>query len=311
MLEISKISKIYGQQYALKDVSFTLQEGEIFGLLGPNGAGKSTLIRIINQIIEQNTGWIKYKSDLFKREHLRNIGYLPEERGLYREMTVEEHGVFLGRLRGLSSKDAKDALRFWLERFEVEEWKKKRIEELSKGMAQKIQFIFTVLHQPKLIILDEPFSGFDPINVELIKKEIQSLKAQGRTILLSTHNMNSVEEICDRAVLLHQGKVLLEGEVSNLRNSNKTGQFVVRFEGNMIGFVNALWSGFQIIETREFGNNRFEVDLVLIGNSSIDTLMSVLIGHVKVEAIFEKLPGMQEVFIQAIQSAQKAANDEK
>jgi ABC-2 type transport system ATP-binding protein len=311
MLEISKITKTYGHQFALKDVSFALQEGEIFGLLGPNGAGKSTLIRIVNQIIEQNSGWIKYKNDLFRREHLRNIGYLPEERGLYRGMTVEEHGIFLGRLRGMSSKESKDALKYWLERFEIDEWRKKRIEELSKGMAQKVQFIFTVLHQPKLIILDEPFSGFDPLNVELIKKEIQSLKAQERTVLLSTHNMNSVEEICDRAVLLHKGEILLEGEVSELRNEYKTGHYVVRFEGNMIGFVNALWSGFQIIETREFGNNRFEADLELVGDSSIDTLMHVLIGHVKVEAIYEKLPGMQEVFIQAIESVQNVVEDEK
>jgi ABC-2 type transport system ATP-binding protein len=311
MLEISKLTKSYGHQFALKDVSFSLVEGEIFGLLGPNGAGKSTLIRIVNQIIEQNSGWIKYNNDLFRREHLRNIGYLPEERGLYRGMTVEEHGIFLGRLRGMSVKESKEALRYWLERFEIEEWSKKRIEELSKGMAQKIQFIFTVLHQPKLIILDEPFSGFDPLNVELIKKEIQSLKAQGRTILLSTHNMNSVEEICDRAVLLHHGKILLEGRVSDLRDEYKTGQYTVRFEGNMIGFVNALWSGFQIVETREFGNHRFEADLALVGDSSIDTLMSVLIGHVKVEAIYEKLPGMQEVFIQAIESAQKEVTDEK
>jgi ABC-2 type transport system ATP-binding protein len=311
MLEISKITKSYGRQFALKDVSFTLQEGEIFGLLGPNGAGKSTLIRIINQIIEQNSGWIKYNNDLFKREHLQNIGYLPEERGLYRGMTVEEHGIFLGRLRGMSVKESNNALKYWLERFEIEEWPKKRIEELSKGMAQKIQFIFTVLHQPKLIVLDEPFSGFDPLNVELIKKEIQSLKAQGRTILLSTHNMNSVEEICDRAVLLHKGEILLEGQVTELRNEYKTGQYVVRFEGNMIGFVNALWSGFEIIETREFGNNRFEVDLALVGDSSMDTLMGVLIGHVKVEAIYEKLPGMQEVFIQAIETARNALSDEK
>ncbi len=311
MLEVSKLTKSYNRQYALKDVSFTLNEGEIFGLLGPNGAGKSTLIRIVNQIIEQNSGWIKYNSDLFKREHLKNVGYLPEERGLYRSMTVEEHGVFLGRLRGMSIKESKDALKYWLERFEIEEWRKKRIEELSKGMAQKIQFIFTVLHQPKLIILDEPFSGFDPLNVELIKKEIQSLKSQGRTILLSTHNMNSVEEICDRAVLLHKGQIVLQGQVTDLRDEYKTGNYVVRFEGNMISFVNALWSGFEIIETREFGNNRFEADLAMRGDSSIDTLMSVLIGHVKIEAIYEKLPGMQEVFIQAIETAQKAVEDEK
>lgn len=305
MLEISNLTKSYGQAIALNQVSLTLAEGEIFGLLGPNGAGKSTLIRIVNQIIDADSGHIKFNHDLFRREHLKKIGYLPEERGLYRGMRVEEHGVFLGKLRGLSSKEAKQALDFWLERFEITDWKKKRVEELSKGMAQKIQFIFTVLHQPKLIILDEPFSGFDPLNVELIKKEIQSLKAQGRTILLSTHNMNSVEEICDRVLLIHRGKTLLQGEVRTLREDHKEGIHTVRFEGLMISFVNALWIGFEIIETREFGNNRYEVDLRMMGDNTIDELMQAMIGQVKVEAIFEKLPGMQEIFIRSIENAQR------
>ncbi len=306
MLEISNLTKSYGQEMALNQVSLTLQAGEIFGLLGPNGAGKSTLIRIVNQIINANSGWIKFDNDLFRREHLKKIGYLPEERGLYRGMTVQEHGVFLGKLRGMNTKESKEALNYWLERFEITDWKKKRIEELSKGMAQKVQFIFTVLHQPKLIILDEPFSGFDPLNVELIKKEIQSLKAQGRTILLSTHNMNSVEEICDRAMLIHKGKTLLQGSVSELRDEYKDGTHTVRFEGMMLAFVNALWTGFEITETREYGNNRYEVDLVMRDENTINELMSVMIGQVKVEAIFEKLPGMQEIFIRSIEAAQNA-----
>jgi ABC-2 type transport system ATP-binding protein len=306
MLEISNLSKSYGQAMALDDVSFTLNEGEIFGLLGPNGAGKSTLIRIVNQIITADKGHIKFNHDLFRREHLKKIGYLPEERGLYRGMSVQDHGIFLGKLRGMNTKEAKEALNFWLERFEIGDWRKKRIEELSKGMAQKIQFIFTVLHQPKLIILDEPFSGFDPLNVELIKKEIQSLKSQGRTILLSTHNMNSVEEICDRAMLIHKGKTLLEGSVSELRNENQDGTHTVRFEGLMLAFVNALWIGFEIIETREFGNNRYEVDLKMMGDNTIDELMQAMIGQVKIEAIFMKLPGMQEIFIRSIEAAQNS-----
>lgn len=305
MLEISNLTKSYGQELALNQVSMELEPGEIYGLLGPNGAGKSTLIRIVNQILEANSGWIKFDKDLFRREHLKKIGYLPEERGLYRGMTVENHGIFLGKLRGMNTKEAKEALQYWLERFEITDWKKKRIEELSKGMAQKIQFIFTVLHQPKLIILDEPFSGFDPLNVELIKKEIQSLKAQGRTILLSTHNMNSVEEICDRAMLIHKGRTLLQGKVNELREENKDGTFTVRFEGMMLSFVNALWTGFEITETREFGNNRYEVDLIMRDENTINELMSVMIGQVKVEAIFEKLPGMQEIFIRSIETAQK------
>ncbi len=305
MLEISNLTKSYRQHLALNQVSLQLQEGEIFGLLGPNGAGKSTLIRIVNQIIEPNSGYIKYNNDLFRREHLRHIGYLPEERGLYRGMTILEHGIFLAKLRGMSNTEARKALNYWLDRFEISDWKSKRIEELSKGMAQKIQFIFTVLHEPKLIILDEPFSGFDPLNVELIKKEIQSLKAQNRTIMLSTHNMNSVEEICDRAMLIHHGKSILNGTVKDLRNNHKDGSYTVRFEGMMIAFVNALWTGFEIVETREFGNNRFEVDLKMMGENTIDELMSVLIGNIKIEAIYENLPSMQEVFIRNIEAAPK------
>ncbi len=311
MLEISNLTKSYGQAMALNKVSLSLNSGEIFGLLGPNGAGKSTLIRIVNQIIDADSGYIRFEQDLFRREHLKKIGYLPEERGLYRGMTVQDHGVFLGKLRGMNTKESKEALNYWLERFEITSWRKKRIEELSKGMAQKVQFIFTVLHQPKLIILDEPFSGFDPLNVELIKKEIQSLKAQGRTILLSTHNMNSVEEICDRAMLIHEGKTLLQGGVNELREEFKDGTHTVRFEGLMIAFVNALWTGFEIVETRELGSNRFEVDLKMMGDNSIDELMQVMIGQVKVESIAVKLPGMQEIFIRSISAAKNPVNHEE
>lgn len=311
MLEISNLSKSYGQAMALNNVSLSLNSGEIFGLLGPNGAGKSTLIRIVNQIIEADSGHIKFNQDLFRREHLKKIGYLPEERGLYRGMSVQDHGIFLGKLRGMNTKESKEAINYWLDRFEISDWKKKRIEELSKGMAQKVQFIFTVLHQPKLIILDEPFSGFDPLNVELIKKEIQSLKSQGRTILLSTHNMNSVEEICDRAMLIHEGKTILQGSVNELRNEYKDGTYTVRFEGSMIAFVNALWTGFEVVETREFGDNRFEVDLKMVGENTIDELMQVMIGQVKVESLAQKLPGMQEIFIRSIKSAKQAVEDEK
>ena len=206
MLEVKNISKSFYRKIALDDVSMTVNSGEIFGLLGPNGAGKTTLIRIINRIIEPDKGHIRFKGDIMTQQHLSQIGYLPEERGLYRSMTVEDHALFLGQLRGLSKNDVKRQLEYWLERFQITDWRKKRIEELSKGMAQKVQFICTVLHEPSLLILDEPFSGFDPINVELIKQELIEMRAKGKTIILSSHNMRSVEEICDRVALINHSR---------------------------------------------------------------------------------------------------------
>lgn len=303
MLEISGIAKSYQQNTALRNVSFHLNEGEIYTLLGPNGAGKSTLIRIINRILEPDSGWIKYQKDLFKEEHLKNFGYLPEERGLYGNMTVEEHGIFLAQLRGMNRKEAKQNLNYWLERFQITDWRKKRIQELSKGMAQKIQFIYTVLHQPKVIILDEPFSGFDPLNVELMKKEILHLKEEGRAILISTHNMNSVEEIGDRGMLLNHGKTILEGAITDMRKQQSSGEYTVRFSGSMIAFVNALWTGFEIVEKRELPNNRHEVDVKVRNENTINELMHVLINQVEVEAIETKIPRMHDVFVQAIQNA--------
>ena len=194
ILELEGVSKSFFQKLAVEDVSLTLNEGEVFGLLGPNGAGKTTLIRIINRIITQEKGTVKYKGELMKGKHLASIGYLPEERGLYKTMTVFDHVIFLGRLRRMSRSEVATNLTYWLEKFEIENWKNKRIEELSKGMAQKVQFICSVIHNPDLLILDEPFSGFDPVNVELIQSELMNMKSKGKTILLSSHNMKSVDE---------------------------------------------------------------------------------------------------------------------
>ena len=196
MLAITDVSKSFNRKLALDAVSLNVQKGEIYGLLGPNGAGKTTLIRIINQIIEADKGTLRFDGKLMSNEHLRLIGYLPEERGLYKSMGVLEQLVFLAQLRGMSKENAVKSANFWLEKFDIKDWSKKRIEELSKGMAQKVQFIAAIVHEPELLILDEPLSGFDPLNVELILKELKELKAQGKTIILSTHNMRSVEEIC-------------------------------------------------------------------------------------------------------------------
>ena len=301
MLEVKNISKSFFRKEALNDVSFKVNKGEIFGLLGPNGAGKTTLIRVINRIVEQDSGSVRFDGDLMTEGHLAQIGYLPEERGLYKNMTVEAHAIFLGRLRGLSKKDVQTKIDYWFDRFGINDWRKKRIEELSKGMAQKVQFVCTVLHEPKFLILDEPFSGFDPINVELIKQELIEMRAAGKTIMLSTHNMKSVEEICDRAVLIHNSKKIAEGSISELQSERKIGLYAVRFQGSMIAFVNALWTGFEVYDKDILGDDRFVMRVKMRGDNSFEDLLKVLIGQVKIEAAWEVLPTMQDVFIDLVQ----------
>ncbi|MFT5859989.1 MAG: ABC-2 type transport system ATP-binding protein [Flavobacteriaceae bacterium] len=301
ILEIRNVSKSFYGESALKNVSLKVQKGEIFGLMGPNGAGKTTLIRIVNRIFMPDDGSVRFNGDLMTDRDLFQIGYLPEERGLYRNMTVGAHALFLARIRGLSKADAKVKIDYWFDRFDINDWRSKRIEELSKGMAQKVQFICAVLHEPKLLILDEPFSGFDPVNVELIKKELSEMRAAGKTVILSTHNMKSVEEICDRAVLINNSKKIAEGSISELQDAQKSGLYAVRFQGNMIAFVNSLWTGFEVMDKIVLGDNRFEVHLAMRGESTFEDLLKVLMGNVKIEAAWEMRPSMQDVFIQLVQ----------
>ncbi len=311
ILKIENISKRFQGKFALDDVSLEIYNGEIFGLLGPNGAGKTTLIRIINQIIQPDSGTIYFDKEPLKQHHLESIGYLPEERGLYRSMKVLDHLVFLGQLRGLKKQEAIKKSEFWLEKLDISSWKNKRIEELSKGMAQKVQFIGTILHEPKLLILDEPLSGFDPINVELILTILKEMKTQGKTILLSTHNMKSVEEICDRAAIIHQSRKMCEGEVINLRESIKKGHYALRFQGNMIAFVNALWTDFELIDKKELGSNRFEATVAMRSSAEFEDLLKALIGQVKLEAAWEVMPSMHDVFLTNVQSTETTQIDEK
>jgi ABC-2 type transport system ATP-binding protein len=310
MLEVRNISKSFYRKEALNDVSFTVGKGEIFGLLGPNGAGKTTMIRVINRIVESDSGSVRINGDLMVNDDLKQIGYLPEERGLYKNMTVEAHAMFLGRLRGLSKADVNTKIDYWFGRFEINDWRKKRIEQLSKGMAQKVQFICTVLHEPKLLILDEPFSGFDPVNVELIKQELIEMKAAGKTIILSSHNMKSVEEICDRVVLIDKAKKVAEGSIAELQEERKAGLYAVKFRGSMIAFVNALWTGFEVVDKDIHGGDKFTVRLKMRNESSFDDLLKVLIGQVKIESAWEVLPSMQDVFIDIVQP-RKENEDEK
>ena len=309
MLEIKNISKSFYKKEALADVSITVRKGEVFGLLGPNGAGKTTLIRVINQIIAPDSGSVRFNGDLMTQGDLLKIGYLPEERGLYKGMTVHNHTLFLGRLRGLSKKDVLTKMDYWFDRFGINDWRKKRIEELSKGMAQKVQFVCAVLHEPSLLILDEPFSGFDPINVELIKQELIEMKAAGKTIILSTHNMKSVEEICDRAVLIHESKKIAEGTISELQSERKLGLYAVRFKGSMIAFVNALWTGFEIDDKDIFGDDRFVVRVKMRRDNSFQDLLKVLVGQIEIEAAWEVLPSMQDVFIALTKEKEEVVNE--
>ena len=309
MLTVTEITKSFNRKFALDAVSMQINKGEIFGLLGPNGAGKTTLIRIINQIIQQDKGSIRFDGKLMTEDHLRFIGYLPEERGLYKSMQVLGQLIFLAQIRGMNKADAKRNALYWLEKFQIQDWSKKRIEELSKGMAQKIQFIASVLHEPDVLILDEPLSGFDPVNVELILTELKSFKEQGKTVVLSTHNMRSVEEICDRAALIHQSKKITEDTIWNLREAQKRGEFTIRFKGNMISFANALWTGFELIDSKEIGEMRFETIVKMRGENKIDDLLKALLGRIEIEAVEERFPSMQEVFIELTQG--KEAEDEK
>src|SRR5580704_3317722 len=236
MLSIRNIVKQYSGQRALDDVSIEIESGQIFGLLGPNGAGKTSLIRIINQITAPDSGEIYFNGEKLNQSHINRIGYLPEERGLYKKMEIGEQMIYLARLKGLSRDEATRRLKFWFEKLGMETWWKKKIEELSKGMQQKAQFVATVLHQPDLIILDEPFSGFDPVNAEIIKDEILELNRKGATILFSTHRMESVEELCDSIALLNLSHKILDGKVKNIRNTYRNGTYMLEYEGGKLPF---------------------------------------------------------------------------
>lgn len=300
ILKAEHIVKRYAGHTALNDVSISVKEKSIFGLLGPNGAGKTSLIRIINQITGPDEGKVFFKGKPLAPEHLAQIGYLPEERGLYKKMKVGEQALYLARLKGMSKKQAFNALQDWFERFEIAGWWNKKVEDLSKGMAQKVQFITTVMHEPELLILDEPFSGFDPINAELIKNEIFRLRDAGTTIIFSTHNMSSVEEMCDEIALINNSKVILDGTVSDIRNNFRTNTYDVEFDGNMIAFANALWAGYELIDRQQISNNTFKAQVKLLGDNKLNNLLSALIPHVEIRAVNEIIPGMHDIFIEVV-----------
>ena len=291
ILEIKHVIKEYENKKALDSISLNVNEGRIFGLLGPNGAGKTTLIRIINQITAPDKGEILFSGERFKREHIQNIGYLPEERGLYKSMKVGEQCLYLAQLKGLSKNEAKQKIHQWFKKLDMLDWLNKKVEELSKGMAQKVQFVSTVLHQPKLIILDEPFTGFDPINSEIIKNEIIALKESGSTIILSTHRMESVEELCDDIALINSGQCILKGSVNEIKNNFKEHIFEVQFEGTIQNEIQhfdtlVIESGHGIFKAKNKENNH--------------TLIKQLVEQVNVTSFNEKLPTINDVFILSV-----------
>lgn len=298
ILSAQNIVKKYANHTALNDVSVEIPRQSVFGLLGPNGAGKTSLIRIINQITGPDNGTVLFEGERLSPKHIGQIGYLPEERGLYKKMKVGEQALYLAQLKGLSGTEAKRRLKVWFEKFEINSWWNKKIEELSKGMQQKVQFIVTVLHEPKLVILDEPFSGFDPINANLIKNEILNLRQQGATVLFSTHNMASVEELCDHIALINKSKKILDGSVKEIRKQHKSNIYELTFKGNMIGFTNAMWAGAELIQhTTDEDLNMVRVKLK--GKTSNDLLQAIL-PAVEIHSFKEIIPSMNDIFISKV-----------
>lgn len=302
LLEINNVVKRYGDYTALNNVSMHIPKGSVFGLLGPNGAGKTSLIRIINQITMPDSGEIILDGEKLAPHHIENIGYLPEERGLYKSMKVGEQALYLAQLKGLSKADAKKKLKYWFDKFDIGAWWDKKIEELSKGMAQKVQFIVTVLHEPKLLIFDEPFSGFDPINAQLIAKEILQLRDEGATIIFSTHRMESVEEMCDNIALIHKSNKILDGKLDDIKRQYRTNTFQVGLKtDNPEEVKQKLRESFEVSPANfKTLNDGLKLNVKLTGNSSANDLLSYISNNGDVQHFVELVPSASDIFIQTV-----------
>ena len=302
LLSIDSVSKHFGDYKALNNVSVDIPKGSIFGLLGPNGAGKTTLIRIINQISIPDTGKVMFDGDTLSQKHIINIGYLPEERGLYKSMKVGEQALYLAQLKGMSRIDAKKQLKYWFDKFQIGEWWDKKIVELSKGMAQKVQFIVTVLHKPSLLIFDEPFSGFDPINANIIKDEILKLRNDGSTVIFSTHRMESVEELCDHIALIHKSNKVLDGNLNDIKRQHKTNTFEVGLVCSEQRVIKQLiCSKFNSVDAsfRSLGNE-LKLNISLKPNQTSNELLNFLSSNAEVNHFMEVVPSANDIFIQTI-----------
>jgi ABC-2 type transport system ATP-binding protein len=300
ILTAKNLNKTFHENVALHNVDLEIPKQSIFGLLGPNGAGKSTFIRIVNQIINADSGQIQINGEDLTSKHIGTIGYLPEERGLYKKMKVGDQLLYLAQLKGLSKSEAVQKIKAWLERFEASDWLNKKIEDLSKGMQQKVQFISTVMHEPELIILDEPFSGFDPINANLIKDEILRLREKGSTIIFSTHRMESVEEMCDYIALINKSEKILDGEKSKIKNDFKSNQYTLVHRGNGITTNDT----FNLENKAELGDGLHQSTLKLLSGASSNQLLQELINQkVDIVSFQEEIPSINDIFIQLVQGA--------
>lgn len=296
ILETHHIVKQYAEHRALDDVSLVVPQGQIFGLLGPNGAGKTSLIRIINQITAPDSGEVILGGEPLNPSHIKRIGYLPEERGLYKKMKVGEQLLYLAQLKGLSEKQAMEKLKIWFIKFDIKTWWDKHVEDLSKGMQQKVQFVATVMHEPDLIILDEPFSGFDPINANLIKDEILELRDQGKTIIFSTHRMESVEELCDHIALINRSRKVLDGPKRAIKEQFKTHTYHVEYQGDL----DQLPVAFEVLKTRPMDDGFLRADIKIPPDASVNDLIRHLLDHVAVRSFGENIPSINDIFIQTV-----------
>jgi len=295
MLKIEKLNKSYGASKALTNLDLEVSKGVVFGLLGPNGAGKTTLIRIINQIIEGDSGQVYLNGELLAPKHISQIGYLPEERGLYKKMKVWDQMLYFARLKGLSPADAKLKIKFWLDKLEMSSWRDKKIEDLSKGMAQKVQFISTIIHNPPLLILDEPFSGFDPVNAEIIKNEILELKEKGTTVILSTHRMESVELLCDQVAMINKSQKILDGTIKQVKSSYRPEVFTITID-QVKQAIPAEWAAKQ-------DETSYHFTLPLSGKTP-NQLLHELMEYGEVAQFREVIPSMEEIFIHQVKSTE-------
>ncbi|NJX14616.1 ABC transporter ATP-binding protein [Tamlana crocina] len=304
LLEVNKVSKSFGNHKALNEVSITVPKGSIFGLLGPNGAGKTTLIRIVNQITLPDSGSVLLDGEPLKQLHIKDIGYLPEERGLYKSMKVGEQALYLAQLKGLSKAEAKTRLKYWFDRLEIGDWWNKKIQELSKGMAQKVQFVVTVLHQPKLLIFDEPFSGFDPINANLIKDEILKLRDDGATVIFSTHRMESVEELCDDIALINKSNKILEGQLNEVKRQYKINTYEVGIKAdNQSALRQRLADKFSISDAHfKSLDNELKLNIKLTPEQSPNALLNYLTQQGEVSHFIELIPSVNDIFIKAVKN---------
>jgi ABC-2 type transport system ATP-binding protein len=297
MISIRNIVKQYAGHRALDDVSIEIEKGKVFGLLGPNGAGKTSLIRIINQITAPDSGEVLFNGDKLNQLHIDKIGYLPEERGLYKKMEIGEQILYLAQLKGLTREEARRRAKYWFQKLEIESWWNKKIEELSKGMQQKAQFVATVIHEPELLILDEPFTGFDPVNAEIIKNEILELNKKGATVIFSTHRMESVEELCDSIALLNLSKKILDGKVKTIRNAYRNGTYVLEYEGDKVAMNGD--APFTVLSETGIDDGQ-EVKIKINAGSKVNDVLHYMLPLTNINKLEEIVPTMNEVFIQTV-----------